>query len=331
LAYTNDIYGRLLQIADLAGAPDTYPHDRYGQIKRIADQVGAVGIYSGDQCSQLRRIADGVGAPNTYPGDVYGQVLRIADTGAPGAFPNDIYGHLSRIVANGGIGGGGGPGLPAPVLTITSGSSVLTPTFSFVWPDVLAVDDVVTLQQDTASGFPSPVVYTHTITPTDVANGSFGFGNSALVNGTYYFRVKAARGGSDITSWSNTASITITDTAATITSANTDSIPGNQALAHALTADKTVAWSITGGADAAQFSVSGSSLRWVANGVQNFAAPADADANNIYVVQVTATTTAGTTTNQTISVTVTNPASGLLRSDGSYILRPDGFRVLRSN
>ena len=108
MPYTNDIYGRLNQIADLSGAADTYPHDRYGQIRRIADQVGAApGGYSSDQASQLRRIADGIGAPNTYPGGVYGQVLRIAVSlyGAGlGGFPADIYGQLARIAAGGGIG-----------------------------------------------------------------------------------------------------------------------------------------------------------------------------------------------------------------------------------
>lgn len=227
--------------------------------------------------------------------------------------------------------GMGGEPLPAPVLSITSGASVMTPTFEITWPDTLAVDDVCTLQQATNSGFSGATTYTHTITSTDIANGSFGWGNSALVNGAYYFRVKNTRSGTDITSWSNTASITLTDTAATITSPNTDSIPGGQALAHALTADKAVTWAITGGADAAQFGVSGSTLQWVGNGTQNFSSPADANADNVYVVQVTATTTAGTATNQTISVTVTSPAAAILRSDGFYILRSDGSRVLRSN
>ena len=108
MPYTNDIYGRLNQIADLSGAADTYPHDRYGQIRRIADVFGAAPAgYSNDQYSQLRRIADGVSAPNTYPATIYGQVLRIADTlygAGGGGYPGDIYSQLARIVAGGGIG-----------------------------------------------------------------------------------------------------------------------------------------------------------------------------------------------------------------------------------
>jgi hypothetical protein len=108
LTYSNDSYGMLLQIGDLAGAPDTYPHDRYGQILRIADAVGADGAYSGDQQGQLRRIGDGISAPDTYPHDVYGQVLRIADKiggAGGGGLPGDMYNQLSRIVSLGGLAG----------------------------------------------------------------------------------------------------------------------------------------------------------------------------------------------------------------------------------
>jgi hypothetical protein len=100
-AYTNDIYGMLLKIADGTGAPDTYSHDVYGQVKRIADTIGATGAYSGDKYSQLKRIADAVGAAGTYSSDIYGQIRRIADAGSSGPYTNDIYGQLSRIAANG--------------------------------------------------------------------------------------------------------------------------------------------------------------------------------------------------------------------------------------
>lgn len=103
--YTNDIYGMLLEIADLTGAADTYPHDRYGQILRIADAVGAAGTYSGDQASQLKRIGDGISAPDTYEHSVYGQVKRLADASGGGNYPSDVYSQLTRIVANGGLAG----------------------------------------------------------------------------------------------------------------------------------------------------------------------------------------------------------------------------------
>jgi hypothetical protein len=75
-------------------------------------------------------------------------------------------------------------------------------------------------------------------------------------------------------------------------------------LAHALTADESVTWSVVGGADQAQFEISGSTLRWIGDGTQDFHAPADADANNTYIVTVRATDLSAHTTDQTITVTV---------------------------
>jgi hypothetical protein len=89
-----------------------------------------------------------------------------------------------------------------------------------------------------------------------------------------------------------------------ITSSNAVSIPENQALAHTLTANETVAWAKAGGADAALFSLTGAALSLTA---KDYEAPVDADANNTYVVQIQATSTAsGLVTNQTLTVTVTN-------------------------
>lgn len=106
-----------------------------------------------------------------------------------------------------------------------------------------------------------------------------------------------------------TITITVTDVdeiAPTITSANTANNVENVALAHALTANETVTWTVTGGADSARFEISGSTLRWLGNGVKDFEAPDDVGANNTYVVQVTATDAALNATNQTITVTVTD-------------------------
>lgn len=99
------------------------------------------------------------------------------------------------------------------------------------------------------------------------------------------------------------------DTAApTITSANSASVNENSTLSLSLTADEAVTWSIVGGADQAQFELSGSTLRWIGNGTKNYEAPADADANNVYVVTVRATDTSSNTTDRTISVTVLDVA-----------------------
>lgn len=97
-------------------------------------------------------------------------------------------------------------------------------------------------------------------------------------------------------------------TAPTITSANSASVAENATLSHALTANETVTWSITGGADSARFELSGSTLRWASNGTKDYETPNDADTNNTYIVQVTATDAASNATNQTITVTVTDVA-----------------------
>jgi hypothetical protein len=102
----------------------------------------------------------------------------------------------------------------------------------------------------------------------------------------------------------------IDDTAPTITSPATDSIAENTVLAHALTASETVTWSIVGGPDAAQFELSGSTLRWLGNGTKDFEAPTDSNLDNAYVVQVRATDTVSLITTQTITVTVTNVVEG---------------------
>jgi hypothetical protein len=106
--------------------------------------------------------------------------------------------------------------------------------------------------------------------------------------------------------------IIITDVAGpTITSANSTSVAENATLAFALTANEASTWSIVGGADELQFDLSGSNLIWVADGSQNYESPADADANNTYVVIVRATSNATAEfTNQTITVTVTDVVEG---------------------
>lgn len=105
-----------------------------------------------------------------------------------------------------------------------------------------------------------------------------------------------------------TFSLTVVDvvedtTPPTITSVASINLAENTALSFALTANETVTWSLIGGADQALFTVTGSTLSMTA---KDFEAPADADLNNVYVVQVRATDTSSNTTPQTISVTVTN-------------------------
>lgn len=133
----------------------------------------------------------------------------------------------------------------------------------------------------------------------------------ADTNNAYVVQVRATD------AFGNTADQTITvtvtdvdDVAPTITSNNTVSVAENATLSHSLTANETVTWSIVGGVDQAQFEIATSTLRWVSDGTQDYEAPADADADNAYVVIVRATDTASNTTDQTITVTVTDEAEG---------------------
>jgi hypothetical protein len=95
-------------------------------------------------------------------------------------------------------------------------------------------------------------------------------------------------------------------TAPTITSSDTPSVAESVTLSHNLTADEPVGWSITGGADAAQFELSGSILRWLGDGVKDYEDPDDADLDNSYVVEVTATDSSNNTTPQTVTVVVSD-------------------------
>lgn len=98
-------------------------------------------------------------------------------------------------------------------------------------------------------------------------------------------------------------------TAPTITSDAATSVAGNATLSFTLTADEDVTWTITGGADQAQFQISTDELQWIADGSQDYSSPADANADNVYVVIVRATDASDNYSEQTISVTVTEPVS----------------------
>lgn len=99
----------------------------------------------------------------------------------------------------------------------------------------------------------------------------------------------------------------VDDTAPTITSGNTFNVAENSAFSQQLTANETVTWAKVGGADQALFTLTSGGLLTMT--AKDFEAPADADANNSYVVQVVATDAAGNqSAAQTITVSVTNVA-----------------------
>jgi ribosomal protein S11 len=146
-----------------------------------------------------------------------------------------------------------------------------------------------------------------------LSNGTKDFEapNDANTDNAYVVSVRATDASSNTTDQTVTVTVTdVDDTAPTITSAATANNAENSVLAHALTANETVTWSIVGGADAARFELSGSTLRWASNGTKDFETPNDANTDNAYVVNVRATDTSNNTTDQTITVTVTDVVEG---------------------
>ncbi|CAO3380534.1 DUF4347 domain-containing protein [Azospirillum argentinense] len=95
------------------------------------------------------------------------------------------------------------------------------------------------------------------------------------------------------------------------TSSATPSIAENTTAVVTLAATDSngpVTYSIVGGADQAKFSLSGAALAFAS--APDYESPTDSDSNNVYTVIVRATDANGNTTDQTISVTVTDVNEG---------------------
>ena len=119
--------------------------------------------------------------------------------------------------------------------------------------------------------------------------------------------------------WSPTATATTTtsssNAAPTFSSPDTFSVVENTMAAGTVTAtdadtdDSVTGYTITGGADQALFSIDSGTGALIFKSAPNFEAPADANTDNAYVVEVTATSGTGTrqlTVTQAITVTVTD-------------------------
>lgn len=214
------------------------------------------------------------------------------------------------------LGGGGSaiandPLAPsAPTLDLIAasdtGSSSTDNITTDTTPDLDVIFGTIPLENDILKIYDSGVeIVSHTITALEAGGGTLSLGLAALSAGVHSFTAKHDSGG-HISRSSGTLSVTVDTTAPTISTSSTANCAENATLAISLAADETVTWSITGGADQARFEISSTTLRWASNGTKNFESPDDADTNNTYVVQVTATDTAGNATNKTITVTVTD-------------------------
>ena len=97
------------------------------------------------------------------------------------------------------------------------------------------------------------------------------------------------------------------------------SVDENSTSVATLTANESVTWSISGGADQALFSINSSSGALVFSSSPDYESPQDADGNNSYVVKVRATDVAGNTTDQTLTVSVQD-----VDEDAPLITGPSG-------
>ena len=133
----------------------------------------------------------------------------------------------------------------------------------------------------------------------------------ADTNNIYVVRVTASDGAGRTTNQTINVTVTpVNDNDPVITSANAANVAENTTAVLTVTATdadlpaQTLTYSITGGADQAKFSINGTTGDLTFSAAPDYENPTDADTNNIYVVQVTASDGAGRTTNQTVNVTV---------------------------
>jgi hypothetical protein len=183
------------------------------------------------------------------------------------------------------------------LVSFDNGSTFVTPTAA-VRVDATHID-----LTHSASGGAAPTVWAFPgKSPSTTAILHDNSTRALPLNPTYSAGIKASAGSSTADPGAPADT-----TAPVITSAATASQPENAAFSMTLTANETVTWSKVGGADAAKFTLSGATLTLPA---QDYESPTDADANRSYIVTVRATDTAGNTTDQTITVTITDVAEG---------------------
>ena len=110
--------------------------------------------------------------------------------------------------------------------------------------------------------------------------------------------------------------VTVTDVAPTFTSASNFSVAENTTAAGTLTATdpgtSSITYAITGGADASLFNINASTGAITFKNAPNYESPADAGADNVYNLTVTASDGSQTTSrNMTVTVTNVNEAPTL--------------------
>jgi hypothetical protein len=261
------------------------------------------------------------------------------DTGA-----DNVYN--VQVTATTASGAGAVQAIAVTVAALNDNAPVFTSSASFSVPEnTAAVGTVTATDADlpaqtltyTISGGPDAALFS-----VDPASGALAF-LAALdyetpldvgVDNVYNVDITADDGHGLTTTQSVAVTVTpLNDNAPVFTSAATFSVPENSTAVgniKATDADmpgETLSYSITGGADEALFSVDQITGVLTFKVAPDFEHPTDAGADNIYNVTVTADDNGGKTTDQALTVTVTNvdeaPTITLNPATATYYLHKD--------
>jgi hypothetical protein len=154
----------------------------------------------------LRWLANGTKdfeAPNDANADnAYVVTVRATDLAANPSTTQTITVTVTDVAA--------GVAPAAPVLVLTSGASDNTPDFTLTGDLLLA--DTVRFQYSTSAVFSGASEITNAIDAGEDAANVLNFSTGTLANGTWYFRARIERPGTEgaaISGWSNTETIAI--------------------------------------------------------------------------------------------------------------------------
>ncbi|WP_269611906.1 DUF4214 domain-containing protein [Prochlorococcus marinus] len=89
-------------------------------------------------------------------------------------------------------------------------------------------------------------------------------------------------------------------------SSSSKSINENTTAIHTFTANESVTWSLNGGADASKFSINSSTGALTFSSAPDYESPTDSNSGNDYVVVVRATDSIGNTSDQTLTISVSD-------------------------
>ena len=146
------------------------------------------------------------------------------------------------------------------------------------------------------------------------SNGQFSITSSTLIEGSYSLTATATDASNNKSSGSSALSIAIDKTGTLISgpsgsegsTTSVKSINENKTEVHSFISDETVTWSLNGGADVELFSINSSTGVLSFSSSPDYESPGDSDSGNDYLVIVRATDLASNTSEQTITVRVTN-------------------------